>query len=205
MRPTTRRATPFAAGPRATASMFAAPGTLYVYRSYGIHWCVNVACEPEGDGRRRAAACARAHAGLAEMRERRGRLADRDPLLRARASSRRRSGSPGADDGLSIVEPPFALEPPAGPVEFVATPRIGITKAVELPWRYVLKETRWSSRGRRSASPSAPRRRRPRVPASARAPIPPGPFVLDRRACLDRCSRDRAAVTLEPTRFGSSP
>ena len=137
-----------------TASMFAAPGTLYVYRSYGIHWCVNVACEPEGTG---AAVLLRAleptH-GIDEMRRRRGRFDARD-LCSGPGKLAQALGITREADGCRVDGPPFALEPPDGPVAVVATPRIGITKAVELPWRYVLKETRWSSRGRRSASPSS--------------------------------------------------
>ena len=102
--------------------MFGVPGTLYVYRSYGIHWCVNVACEAEGTG---AAVLLRAleptH-GLAEMRSRRGDVADAllcagpGRLTQALAITREH-------DGCSIVEPPFALEPPAAPVEIAVTPR----------------------------------------------------------------------------------
>ena len=131
-------------------SMFASPGTLYVYRSYGIHWCVNVACEPEGTG---AAVLLRAlepTRGLAEMRDRRGKPGERalcsgpGKLAQALAIS-------GADDGLAVGAPPFALEPPQDLVHFVAadvvaTPRVGITKAAGLPWRYVVRGTQWASR-----------------------------------------------------------
>ena len=86
------------------ASMFAAPGTLYVYRSYGIHWCANVVCEPAGTG---AAVLLRAleptH-GLDEMRARRGVVADRD-LCSGPGKLTQALGISGADDGASIFEP----------------------------------------------------------------------------------------------------
>ena len=134
------------------SSMFAAPGTLYVYRSYGIHWCVNVACEPEGTG---AAVLLRAleptH-GLQEMRLRRGRADDRD-LCSGPGKLAQALGITGDDDGTVLGQSPFALQPPTARVEVLSTPRVGITKATELPWRYVLRETRWASRGPRPASP----------------------------------------------------
>ena len=133
-------------------SMFAAPGTLYVYRSYGIHWCLNVACEPEGTG---AAVLLRAleptH-GLQEMRLRRGRAADRD-LCSGPGKLAQALGITGDDDGTMFGQPPFTLQPPIARVEVQSTPRVGIRKATELPWRYVVRETRWASRGPRAASP----------------------------------------------------
>ncbi len=137
---------------RRNVSMFEAPGTLYVYRSYGVHWCMNVACEPEGTG---AAVLLRAleptH-GLAEMRRRRGGVPDR--LLCAGPGRLAQAlGITAAADGTSILDPPFTLVAPVSPVELDATPRIGISKAAELPWRYVLRGSGWSSRGRRRARP----------------------------------------------------
>lgn len=135
-------------------SMFGEPGTLYVYRSYGIHWCVNIVCEPEGTG---AAVLLRAleptH-GLTEMRARRGDL-DVRALCSGPGKLTQALGISGADDGLVVVAPLFLLEPPRNPVDFVATPRVGITKADELPWRYVVKGTQWASR--MSDSSSGPR------------------------------------------------
>ena len=132
------------------AAMFAAPGTLYVYRSYGIHWCVNVACEPEGTG---AAVLLRAlepiH-GLEEMRRRRGGVPD--ALLCAGPGRLAQAlAITSAGDGRPISEPPFALLPPEGPVAVATTPRIGISKAVALPWRYVVTGSSWASRGPRRA------------------------------------------------------
>lgn len=126
-------------------AMFALPGTLYVYRSYGVHWCVNIACEPEGTG---AAVLLRAleptH-GLAEMRARRG-VVDDGALCSGPGKLTQALGISGADDGLRVTTSPFALEPPEHPVDIVATRRVGITKAVDLRWRYVVRGTRWSSR-----------------------------------------------------------
>jgi DNA-3-methyladenine glycosylase len=133
-------------------SMFGAPGTLYVYRSYGIHWCVNVACEPEGVG---AAVLLRAleptH-GLGLMRQRRGGVADA-ALCAGPGRLTQALAITSHADGCSIVQPPFALLPPQEPVPVSATPRVGITRAVELPWRYLVTGSSWVSRGPRRAPP----------------------------------------------------
>jgi len=133
-------------------SMFDAPGTLYVYRSYGIHWCANVACEPEGTG---AAVLLRAleptH-GLDLMRARRGGVGDQG-LCSGPGKLTQALGISGADDGMSVTSPPFLLEPPEAAVNVLATPRIGLTRATELPWRYVVRGSCWLSRGPRSARP----------------------------------------------------
>jgi DNA-3-methyladenine glycosylase len=132
--------------------MFAEPGTLYVYRSYGIHWCLNVACEPEGTG---AAVLLRAlepTAGLDEMRARRGARADRE-LCSGPGRLTQALGITGEDDGIALGCAPFMLEPPGAAPAVEATRRVGITKAADLPWRYLIRGTSWSSRGPRPASP----------------------------------------------------
>jgi DNA-3-methyladenine glycosylase len=127
------------------AVMFGPPGRLYVYRSYGIHWCVNFVCEPEGSA---AAVLIRAlmpTAGLAAMRRRRGVVSDRllcsgpGRLCQALAIT-------GDDNGAALDRAPFAVFPRTAPVDIVAGPRIGITRAAELPWRYGLKGSRFLSR-----------------------------------------------------------
>jgi len=133
-------------------SMFAARGTLYVYRSYGIHWCVNVVCESEGTG---AAVLLRAlepTAGLDEMRARRGDVVDRE-LCSGPGKLTQALGITAADDGVPLANAPFALESPPLQPDVVTTPRVGITKAVDLPWRYLIRGTEWASRGPRPASP----------------------------------------------------
>jgi len=134
------------------AAMFAAPGTLYVYRSYGIHWCVNVACEPEGTG---AAVLLRAlepTRGVEEMRRRRGGVSDA-LLCSGPGRLAQALGIAAEDDGRPVSQPPFALLPPEGRVQVTATPRVGITKAAALPWRYVVTGSSWASRGPRRAPP----------------------------------------------------
>ncbi|MGE3140254.1 MAG: DNA-3-methyladenine glycosylase [Thermoleophilia bacterium] len=127
-------------GPRGRARvMFGPPGVLYVYRSYGLHWCANLVCEPEGSG---AAVLVRAVApehGMERMRERRGAVADR--LLCAGPGRLTEAlGIDGAMDGAPATGPGAVAEVRArtGPAEVVAGPRVGISKAVERPWRFCL-------------------------------------------------------------------
>jgi DNA-3-methyladenine glycosylase len=131
-------------------SMFGPPGHAYVYRSYGIHWCLNLVCEQDGVA---AAALVRAlepvH-GLEQMRVRRRaedlRLLCSGPgkLCQALAVSR-------GHDGLPLDRPPFELLRRDGPVEVVSGPRVGISAAADLPWRYGLAGSPFVSRAFRPA------------------------------------------------------
>lgn len=133
-------------GPTArNATMFGPPGHAYVYRSYGIHWCLNLVCDLEG---RAEAALIRALApehGVDEMRSRRGVLAERalcsgpGKLCRALAITR-------AHDGLALDAPPFQLLEREGTPAIVTGPRIGISRAVDHPWRYGLAGSPFVSR-----------------------------------------------------------
>jgi DNA-3-methyladenine glycosylase len=132
---------------RRNTVMFGAPGRLYVYRSYGIHWCANVVCEPDGVG---AAVLLRAldpSAGIDEMRERRG--VD-DPVLLCSGPGRltQALGITGDHDGAPLDMPPFHLVRSAGTGEVVRSPRIGISRARDYPWRYSLEGSRFVSRPR---------------------------------------------------------
>ena len=119
------------------AAMFGPPGHAYVYRSYGIHWCLNFVCGEVGHG---SAVLIRAIAPVARtevMQARRGmegmRLLCSGPgrLCQALGITRKH-------DGLPLDAPPFELWPAAHSVDVVAGPRIGITKAVDVPWRFGL-------------------------------------------------------------------
>ena len=118
-----------------TRVLYGPPGTAYVYRSYGIHALLNAVCEPEGVG---AAVLIRALeplAGIGDVaRRRRGRV--------ERALQRPGEAHPGARHrarartGRDLLSGPVAIAAPASRVTFVTGPRIGITKAAELPWRF---------------------------------------------------------------------
>jgi DNA-3-methyladenine glycosylase len=127
------------------AVMFGPPGYAYVYRSYGIHWCVNFVCEPAGSASAVLIRAIEPTIGLPVMRRRRGTRDDR--LLcsgpgRVCAALR----ITAAHNGLALDAPPFALFARAEAVEIVAGPRIGLTKAVDKPWRYGLKGSRYLSK-----------------------------------------------------------
>jgi DNA-3-methyladenine glycosylase len=127
------------------ASMFGPPGHAYVYRSYGIHWCLNLVCEDEGTASAVLLRALQPTSGLDVMRARRGlddeRLLCAGPgrLCQALDVSREH-------DGLALDEPPFRLERREVDVEIAAGCRIGITRAADRPWRYAAAGSRYLSR-----------------------------------------------------------
>ena len=129
--------------------MFGPPGHAYVYRSYGIHWCLNLVCEEEGSA---AAVLIRAleptH-GLDAMRERRG-LDDTRLLCAGPGRLCQALGVTREHDGLPLDRPPFELRARSGSLEIVAGTRIGITAAADRPWRYAVAGSRFLSRPLRS-------------------------------------------------------
>ena len=137
--------------------LFGPPGRAYVYLSYGIHSLLNAVAESEGSA---AAVLIRAlepTEGIELMRERRGNArAHADPT---RSKDIELCSGPGkltealgvglGLNGAPLDQPPFELSPPSGEwtaAEVVTGPRIGITKAAELPWRYCIKGSRFVSR-----------------------------------------------------------
>jgi DNA-3-methyladenine glycosylase len=127
------------------ASMFGPPGHAYVYRSYGIHWCLNLVCEGEGVASAVLLRALEPTDGLDEMRERRG--LDEPRLLCAGPGRLCQAlGVTREHDGWPLDRAPFALEARAGDVAVVAGPRIGITRAADKQWRYGLAGSRFLSR-----------------------------------------------------------
>jgi DNA-3-methyladenine glycosylase len=127
------------------AVMFGPPGYAYVYHSYGIHWCLNFVCEPKGSASAVLIRAIEPTAGLATMRRRRG-LSDERLLCAGPGRLCEALGITRAENGFALDAPPFELYARSGPADLVAGPRIGITKAVELPWRYGLKGSRFLSK-----------------------------------------------------------
>ena len=119
------------------AVMFGPPGYAYVYRSYGIHWCLNFVCEEDGSasavlirGSHRRKVSQRCAAGVA--------FATSAPSARCRQIVRG-AGDHAKQNGLALDRAPFELRARRETPEISTGVRIGITKAAEKPWRYGLK------------------------------------------------------------------
>jgi len=127
------------------AVMFGPPGHAYVYRSYGIHWCLNFVCEAEGSASAVLIRALAPVAGLDSMRRRRGL---EDPRLLCSGPGRlcQALGITMAHNGAALDRAPFELRLPSETWEIVVGPRIGITKAADRPWRYGARSSYYLSK-----------------------------------------------------------
>jgi DNA-3-methyladenine glycosylase len=127
------------------AAMFGPPGHAYVYRSYGVHWCLNLVCAGEGVAEAVLIRALEPTRGVEVMVERRG---VESPRLLCSGPGRlcQALGVTRQHDGLPLDRPPFDLLPPTALVEVARAPRIGITKAADRPWRYLAAGSRFVSR-----------------------------------------------------------
>lgn len=123
-------------------SMFGPPGHAYVYRSYGVHWCLNFVCGKGGAVLIRALQPAH---GMDRMFARRGAVPERR-LCAGPGNLTEALGITGELDGKPLTAPPFRLLARSTYFEVAAGPRIGITRGVELPWRFVLAGSPFLSR-----------------------------------------------------------
>jgi len=131
------------------AVMFGPPGVAYVYRSYGIHWCLNFVCEEAGSASAVLIRALEPVAGIAAMRRRRGMakgVSDERALCSGPGKLCEALGVTSRHNGLPLDRAPFELRARVAKPVIVVGPRIGITKAVAHPWRYGLKESKFLSK-----------------------------------------------------------
>ena len=128
------------------AAMFGPPGRAYVYRSYGLHWCLNLVCREAGHGAGVLIRALEPTAGIETMRERR-HLHDERLLCAGPGRLCQALGVDHSLDGARLDRQPFHLVAGPGPtVAVVAGMRIGISKSRDLPWRFVLAGSRFLSK-----------------------------------------------------------
>jgi DNA-3-methyladenine glycosylase len=150
----------FAGPTERNAAMWGPPAHAYVYRSYGIHWCVNFVCGETPGSALLIRALEPTH-GLGVMAERRG-VSDPHALCSGPGKLCQALGITRAHDGASLLKPPFELRQGRNRGVLVG-PRVGITKAAEVPWRFGEVGSRFVSRpfpqspGKTRARSSTPR------------------------------------------------
>ena len=125
--------------------MFGPPGFSYIYRSYGIHWCVNFVCEEEGSASAVLIRALQPTHGIPAMRRRR-RLHDVRSLCSGPGKLTEALRISDEHNGLPLDASPLALHARTGKPDVVAGLRVGITRAIELPWRYGLKGSKFLSK-----------------------------------------------------------
>jgi DNA-3-methyladenine glycosylase len=138
-------------------AMFGPPGHAYVYRSYGVHWCLNLVCGREGVPEAVLVRALEPTQGLERMRERRG-LEDERLLCAGPGRLCQALGVTAAHDGLALDASPFGLLAAGDEVAVARGPRVGITQAADLPWRYGLAGSRFLSRRFAEIAPASPSR-----------------------------------------------
>lgn len=153
-------------GPNArNAVMFGPPGHLYVYFTYGMHWCMNVVCAPPGVAQAVLLRAGEPVCGVEQMAARRPRARPGD-LTRGPARLAEALGISGWANGADLVAGPvwLAAGQPVADGQVVWTPRVGVSSGAERAWRALVAGDRWVSPARPGpAGPVATRaRRRPR-------------------------------------------
>jgi DNA-3-methyladenine glycosylase len=126
-------------------AMFGPPAHAYVYRSYGIHWCLNFVCREEGHGAGVLIRALEPVVGLALMHERRA-TSDEWLLCSGPGKLCQALGVTRELNGAPLAAPPFELRAAPGGIKVVSGPRIGISKAVDVQWRFGLAGSRYVSK-----------------------------------------------------------
>ncbi len=135
----------FAGPTKRNAAMFGPAGHSYIYLSYGIHWCLNLVCREAGHGAGVLIRALEPLSGLDVMRTRRGQD-DARLLCSGPGRVGQALGLSLRQNGMALDRAPFQLLPREMEVEPVAGPRIGISKAMEVPWRFGLAGSPYLSR-----------------------------------------------------------
>jgi DNA-3-methyladenine glycosylase len=125
--------------------MFGPPAHAYVYLSHGIHWCLNFVCREPGHGAGVLIRALAPDAGIDRMAERRGTV-DLRNLCSGPGKLAQALGVTRGMNGMALDAAPFALLAPQDPVDVCVGPRIGISKAVDVPWRFGLAGSPYLSR-----------------------------------------------------------